>query len=127
MKKTTLVLMSLLALTTANTYAGSKAQGGEKRPDFNQLCLNKAVNTKVNAKHGDRTIAGTCQLGFKANNAQDLRGGQRPAAGQQRPSDVTANACKGKPKGTAVTVKIEGKNIAGKCDMIFKPTMNKRA
>lgn len=108
------ITTALLMMTTAN--AAPDSQG--KRPDFGNLCQGKAVNSKVTAKHGDRTIEGTCQIGFKATNPNALdRGASRDPAIQ--------NACKAKAKGSAVVAKLNGKNIAGKCDINFKPNMRR--
>lgn len=115
MKKFVLgIVTSLFMLTTVN--AAPDTQG--KRPDFNNLCHGKAVNTKVKTKLGDRTVEGSCQIGFKATNANALeRGDNRLPAVQ--------NACRNKAKGSAVTVKVNNKNIAGKCDSIFKSNMKR--
>lgn len=114
MKKMALLLTSaLLAISAAHA-----APEGGKRPDFGNLCQGKALNTKVNAKHDDRTIEGTCQMGFKANNPSALeRGAMRDPAVQ--------NACKGKAKGAVVNAKVSGKNVAGKCDVTFRPNMKR--
>lgn len=108
------IFTALFMLSTAN--AAPDTQG--KRPDFNNLCHGKAVNTKVKTQHGDRKIEGSCQIGFKATNPNALeRGDNRLPAVQ--------NACKNKAKGSAITVKVNNKNIAGKCDTTFKPNMSR--
>ena len=111
MKKWALVFTSVLfGFTTAH------AAEDTKRPDFSQLCNGKAVNTKLTAKHDGRSIEGTCQIGFKANDKNALqRGAMRDPA--------VKDACKGKAKGTAINVKIDGKQVAGKCDVQFRPNM----
>lgn len=93
---------------------GLGAQAAEnKRPDFSTLCQGKALNTKVKTQFDGRHIEGTCQLGFKATQANALeRGAMREPALQ--------NACQGKAKGAAVNVKVAGKTVAGKCDVVFK-------
>ncbi|MQW92539.1 hypothetical protein GFH30_06820 [Acinetobacter wanghuae] len=113
MKKIALAIATLLTAITV-VHAAPDA----KRPDMSKLCQGKALNSKVVSKHGDRTIEGSCQIGFKANNPQALeRGAMRNPAVQ--------NTCKGKAKGTAAVVKVDGKNIAGKCDITFKPNMRR--
>lgn len=87
-----------------------------KRTDHSRFCQGKALNSKVNIKNNGRDIQGTCQLGFKANEANKLeRGVMRNPSIQQ--------ACIGKAKGVSIIVKVNGKAIAGKCDVIFKPNM----
>ena len=107
-----LLIGTLFALNVAHA-----APDAGKRPDFSQQCAGKAVNTKISVKAGDRTMQGTCQLGFKPNTPNGLeRGAMR--------DPVVQNACKGKTKGTATTIKLNGKSIAGKCDVMFRPEMN---
>lgn len=113
--------MKKIALCIATAFIAISAAHAEpehKRPDISKLCQGKALNSKVVSKNGDRSIEGTCQIGFKANNPQALeRGAMRDPAIQ--------NACKGKAKGTAAIAKVDGKNISGKCDMTFKPNMRR--
>lgn len=109
----------LFAFTTALMMM-SQAQAAPEgsRPNFNQYCNGKAINTIVNLKNDGHPISGTCQLGFKANATNTLeRGAMR--------DPIIQNACKGKSKGAAVTVKLNGKAIAGKCDVIFKSEMKR--
>lgn len=83
-----------------------------------KLCQGKAVNTKISQKMGDRSIKGTCQIGFKANNPNTLEhGAMRDPAVQ--------NACKGKGKGSAVIAKVATKTVAGKYDVIFRSNMKR--
>ena len=104
----------LLVLGGAMTAVNAHAQPQGARPDFSKLCAGKALNAKVSTKMGDRTLQGTCQIGFKATKMEDLpRGAQRDPAVQ--------NACKGKNKGQAVQVKVENKTVKGQCDIQFKP------
>ena len=116
MKKIILLLASSVLTVTA-TYAAPNDKGS--RPDFSQLCKGKAINTKVSTKHDGRTMNGTCQLRFVANNPASLE------RGAQRDSTIQ-NACKGKTKGTTTSVTLNGKNIPGKCDISFKPEMQNR-
>ena len=108
-----LLLGSILAFNSAQA-----APDAGKRPDFSSMCAGKALNSKISVKHDDRTMQGTCQLGFKPNNPASLeRGAMRDPA--------LRNACNGKAKGAAVTAKVEGKNIAGKCEITFRPEMKR--
>lgn len=115
MKKMIFLITVGLLVTTAHAEQNDRGN----RPDFSKLCQGKALNSKLTIKHGDRTMTGTCQMGFKSTNPNALeRGAQRDPAIQ--------NACKGKAKGTAVTAKINGKNIPGKCDINFRPDMGRK-
>jgi len=117
MEKIASLLFAGLFATTA-VYAAPESKGN--RPDFSKLCQGKAVNTKITATHDGRSINGTCQLGFKANNPNSLE------RGAHRDSNIQ-NACHAKAKGAAVTVKYNGKNIPGTCDVLFKSEMGKRS
>ena len=104
----------LLVLGGAMTTVQANAQPQGARPDFSKLCAGKALNSKVTAKMGDRTMQGTCQMGFKATKMDELpRGSQREPAVQ--------NACKGKAKGQAVQVKVANKTVKGQCEIQFRP------
>ncbi|MBU3845665.1 MAG: hypothetical protein H9855_01560 [Candidatus Acinetobacter avistercoris] len=115
MKNINIVLITLLMTFTA---FNASAHDNTKRPDTTKLCQGKAINTRVSQKIGDRTLEGTCQIGFKANQSNGLdRGLMRDPAIQ--------NACKGKVKNTAVVAKVDGKNIPGKCDIVFRSAMKR--
>ncbi len=103
------LMLAVLLLGAGFTVHAADA----KRPDFSQLCQGKALNSKVKTQFDGRSIEGTCQLGFKANQANALERGQMREAAVQ-------NACVGKAKGTAVNVKVANKSVAGKCDVVFK-------
>lgn len=115
MKKIVLSFVSAMVIFSA---LGVQAYDDVKRPDTSKLCQGKALNTKVSQKIGDRTMAGSCQIGFKANNADALdRGAMRDPAIQ--------NICKGKTKGAAVIAKVDGKSVSGKCDIVFRSDMKR--
>ena len=93
MKRITLLLTTgLLAISAAQAVP-------DQRPDMSQLCQGKGLNTKMSAKMGDRTMQGTCQIGFKAKHPNALE------HGAMRDPDVQ-NVCKGKAKGTSVVAKV---------------------
>lgn len=106
-------------MTVANAAEPNRNDG--PRPPMDDLCKGKAPNSKVTVTHGDRTMQGVCQIGFKAANPQDLgRGGDHRGHG---PNPQNNQICQGKKIGQPITATINGKKINGKCDVVFKPNM----
>ncbi|MFV5490796.1 hypothetical protein [Acinetobacter sp. ASP199] len=89
------------------------ASDEENSPDPTRLCEGKGPHVKLTTKIDDRIVQGSCQVGFKPAQAYalDYTAMRDPAV---------RNACKGKARGTAVVVNIKGKNVPGKCDLVFK-------
>ena len=85
-----------------------------KKPNPNQLCQGKAVNSQVNTNRNGRDIQGTCQLAFKPDQVKGLERSQMRDPSIQK-------ACIGKSKGTPITITVNGKSVTGKCDVVFKP------
>ena len=92
------------------------ASDERKIPDTTRLCEGKGPHVKLTTKIDGRTVKGSCQIGFKPVQANVLD--------HKAMNDLAArNACKGKARGTAMVVYVNSKQIAGKCDLIFKANL----
>ncbi|MCH4246350.1 hypothetical protein [Acinetobacter populi] len=112
--KKQLLLICLFSSFAALTHANPPAGGGFDRSAMNKLCNGKKIGDSISTKMGDRTVKGTCQLGFAATGNAQLPRGER---GQNSPLE---QACKGKKLNQATSVKVNGQTINGKCEVRFK-------
>ena len=103
--------MSFVNLAQAQT---EPQRGGFDRNATAKLCTGKKIGQTINTKIGDRTVKGTCEIGFSATNPDTLPRGER---GQNNP---TAQVCNGKKQGQAVSVKVNGQTVNGKCELRLK-------
>jgi len=81
--------------------------------DILPLCEGKAPHVKVSTQLNGRTLQGSCQIGFKPHDPQNLKGYMMHEPALQ-------NACKGKARTSTVVIHLAGKKVPGKCDLVFK-------
>ncbi|KGT46484.1 MULTISPECIES: hypothetical protein [Acinetobacter] len=108
MKKIAFIL-AIVVMQMSSVQASSE----ENTPDLTRLCEGKGPHVKLTTKIEGRKVKGSCQIGFKPDQANvlDYKAMNQPAV---------QNVCKGKARGTSAVVNIKGKNIPGKCDLVFK-------